>query len=210
MMTDQDLKDLVANLATIVAENSQEMKVLAATMLRIQEKAEINQEKADRNQEKADRERKEMNRQIGDLHRKWGTFTEALLMPSIEKTLYDKFGIGVTAANYRARRNGEEIELDAFGYVNSDINTAVIVEVKSHLRPESITQMLTTMERFIYFWPDHADKKLYGIMACINAPQNLRGELRKHGIYLAVIDDVLLNMQDTALFQPTDFNLKKN
>jgi hypothetical protein len=47
-------------------------------------------------------------------------------------------------------------------------------------------------------------------MVCVNAPKNLRGEPRKHVIYLALVDDVLLNMQDNALFEPTDFNLKKS
>ena len=155
---------------------------------------------------KGEAERKALNKQIGEMHRKWGTFTEALLMPSIEKLLHNKFGIEVTTANLKSHKEDEGIELDAFGYVNSAINTAVIVEVKSHLRAESITQMLTTMARFNYFFPGHEDKKLYGIMACVSAPENLRQELRKHGIYLALIDDVMLKMKDDKRFVPTDFN----
>jgi hypothetical protein len=215
-MTDQELRDLVARIA-INQERMQietEQRRAADEQRRAAEKAADEQRRADsfakekKRLKKSELEQKNLRQQIGDMHRKWGTFTEALLMPSIEKLLYTKFSIGVTTANHKSRKNGEEIELDAFGYVNSDINTAVIVEVKSHLRQESITQMLTTMERFSYFWPDHADKKLYGIMACVSAPENLRQELRKHGIYLAIIDDVLLKLKDPKNFVPTDFNHK--
>lgn len=108
-VTDQERKDLVANTAILVAQNSKDNKDVFANMERTHK--EISQKikdlvaKMDCSDKKEARERKEINRQIGELHREWGIFTEVLLMPSIEKTLYNKFGIGVTAANYRGRRD---------------------------------------------------------------------------------------------------------
>jgi Protein of unknown function (DUF3782) len=180
-MTDEELKDLVASLA-------------------------VNAQKTDQQLAETSRQIQEMKRQVGDLHRKWGTFTEGMLMPSIEKILQEKFQIEVTSPGVKVTKQDQSIELDAFGYVNSTINTAVVVEVKSQLKSESIIQMLAILERFSYFFPDHAGKKLYGIMACINAPQNLRNELRKKGIYLAMINYDILEIQEPANFIPKDYN----
>jgi flagellar biosynthesis GTPase FlhF len=153
-----------------------------------------------------ERERKEMNRQIGDMHRKWGTFTEGLLMPSIEEVLESHFGMTTISTRLRVRKGGDEMELDAFGYANGNINTAVIVEVKSHLDNASIKQVTRMTSEFAKFFPEHADKKLYVIVAAIDAPKHLRNELRKAGIYFAATDDNMLDLKIEENFTPKDFN----
>ena len=137
---------------------------------------------------------------------KWGTFAEGMAIASIKKILRDKFNISVISEHFSKRMNGESIEMDAFGYENSTVNTAVVVEIKSHLREDAIEQIERIMEDFPRFFPDHADKKLYGIIACVHAPDNIKNLLRKKGIYLAVLHDEVFELYDFKNFTPKDFN----
>ncbi len=149
---------------------------------------------------------KQTQKQLGELGNKWGTFTEGMAIASIKKILFEKFNISVISERLSKRMNGESIEMDAFGYENSTVNTAVIVEIKSHLREDAIEQIERIMEDFPRFFPDHADKKLYGIIACVHAPDNIKNLLRKKGIYLAVLHDDIFELYDFKNFTPKDFN----
>ena len=139
---------------------------------------------------------------------KWGTFAEGMAINSIEKILFDKFQIPVITRNLKKRLKGETIEMDAFGYENSTINTAVIVEIKSHLRQEVVDQLERIMSDFPRFFPDHAGKKLYGIIACVHAPEAIENLLRKKGIYLAVMNDDVFELHEPENFTPTDYSQK--
>ena len=180
-MSDQELKDLVASLALAHKEIAAEQKETAKQI-------------------------KQTQKQLGELGNKWGTFTEGMAMASLERILFENFKIPTTSQRVKKRMNGESIEMDAFGYENSTVNTAVVVEIKSHLRDDSVEQIERIMEDFPRFFPDHADKKLYGIIACVHAPDNIKNLLRKKGIYLAVLHDDIFELHDFKNFTPKDFN----
>ena len=184
-MSDQELKDLVASLAVAQKETARQMEI---------------------SRKEVDKQIKQTQKQLGELGNKWGTFTEGMAIASIKKILFEKFNISVVSERFSRRINGESIEMDAFGYENSNINTAVIVEIKSHLREEAVEQIERIMEDFPKFFPDHAEKKLYGILACVHAPDSIKNILRKKGIYLAVLHDDIFELHDFKNFTPKDFN----
>ena len=192
-MSDQELKDLVASLAIAQKEMTEQIKQSDEKIAAA--RAELDQRMAASKAE-VDKQIKQTQKQLGELGNKWGTFTEGMAIASIKKILRDKFNIPVISRNVEKRVNGESIEMDAFGYENSTVNTAVIVEIKSHLREDAIEQIERTMENFPTFFPDHADKKLYGIIACVDAPDNIKNLLRKKGIYLAILHDEIFELHD--------------
>ena len=191
-MSDQELKDLVASLAVAQKEMARQM--------------EASQKELVASRKEVDKQIKQTQKQLGELGNKWGTFTEGMAIASIKKILFEKFNISAVSEHFSKRINGESIEMDAFGYENSTINTAVIVEIKSHLREEAVEQIERIMEDFPKFFPDHADKKLYGILACVHAPDSIKNLLRKKGIYLAVLHDDIFELHDFKNFTPKDFN----
>ena len=195
-MSDQELKELVASLAVAQKETARQME---ASQKETARQMEISRKEVDK-------QIKQTQKQLGELGNKWGTFTEGMAIASIKKILFEKFNIPVITRNVQKRMNGESIEMDAFGYENSTINTAVIVEIKSHLREEAVEQIERIMEDFPKFFPDHADKKLYGIIACVHAPDSIKNLLRKKGIYLAVLHDDIFELHDFKNFTPKDFN----
>ena len=157
-------------------------------------------------QKETDRQIKQVNKQLGELGNKWGTFTEGMAMASLERILFETFKIPTTSQRVKKRMNGESIEMDAFGYENSTVNTAVVVEIKSHLRDDAVEQIEQTMTNFPKFFPDHAGKKLYGIIACVYAPDSIKNILQKKGIYLAVLHDDVFELYPFKNFIPKDFN----
>ncbi|MBL7814308.1 MAG: hypothetical protein JNL70_04805 [Saprospiraceae bacterium] len=80
-----------------------------------------------------------------------------------------------------------------------------MVEIKSHLREDAIEQLEETMQKFPKFFPDHADKKLYGIIACVHAPENMKNVLRKKGIYLAILHEDVFTLFPFQNFTPKNF-----
>lgn len=68
-------------------------------------------------------------------------------------------------------------------------NEAFVVEVKSHLRAEGIEQLKHILKRFRQFCPEHQDKKLYGMLAVVDATDDLRKQALDQGFYLAGIHD---------------------
>lgn len=152
---------------------------------------------------------KQTQKQLGELGNKWGTFAEGMAIASIQKILFDQFKIPTVSQNLTKRMNGDTIEIDAFGYENSTLNTAVVVEIKSHLKEDAIEQIEETMKNFPKFFPDHANKKLFGLIACVHAPESLRNILRKKGIYLAIMNDDTFKLYEFKNFTATDFSQKR-
>jgi hypothetical protein len=176
-MTDQELKDLVASLA-------------------------VNQQKMAKENDKAMRE---LRQQIGGIANKFGSFTEGLALPSMTKILREKFKMEVVSPSVRVSKNGIDAEIDVLAYANSTINEAYVVEVKSHLREEAITQLNTLMGNFRALFPEHNDKKLFGIIAAVDMSELLKKRVLEAGFYVARIQDETFSLESPSGFQAKCF-----
>jgi hypothetical protein len=54
----------------------------------------------------------------------------------------------LSVPSVRVSKDGQHLEIDVLAYTNGELNTAYIVEVKSHAREESITQLKSILQRF--------------------------------------------------------------
>ena len=145
---------------------------------------------------------RELGKQIGALGEKFGSFTEGMAFPSMRKLLQDDFHMDVIAPRVIARKNGRSMELDVLAYANSDLNEAYVVEVKSHLREDGLEQMKRILRDFHEFFPAHRDKKIYGILAAVDAPEDVRQKVLQEGIYLARIHDEEFELEVPEDFKP--------
>ena len=215
-MTDQELKDLVASLAVAQRELTTSQQTTFDKVSTLQNETfdeifalqNITFDKISALQAETSNQIKQVGKQLNEIGNKWGTFNEEMALESIKRILLEKFKIPTISQNFSKRINGESIEIDVFGYENSAVNTAVVVEIKSHLREEAVEQIENTLANFPKFFPDHADKKLYGIIACVHAPENIKNILRKKGIYLAVLNEDVFELYRFKNFQPKDFREK--
>jgi len=184
-MTDEELKQLVASLAVSQQETARQLK------------------ETDRQLRK---QLKELGAQIGGLGNKFGYFTEGMALPSMEKLLYQKFGMEVVAARVKSKVSGEDLEIDVLAYSNGERNTAFVVEIKSLLREREIQQVLNILKKFPQAFSEHANKALYGIIAAVDIPTEMRQRILEEGLYLARIHDEHFRLQVPKDFKPRQFN----
>jgi hypothetical protein len=195
--TDKQLKEtdlLLKEVSQQQKENAQQLK-----------ETDRQQKENAQQQKKTDKQLKELGQQIGGLGAKFGSFTEGLALPSMEKILRQRFGMEVVSPSVRVSKDGKHLEIDVLAYTNGELNTAYIVEVKSHAREESITQLKSILQRFRSFFPEHKDKKLYGILASVDLSNELREKILQEGFYVARIHDQVFELDIPDNFQPRPY-----
>lgn len=180
-------------------EGEQEIRELKREFEQLRKEGE--QEARERKRE-IDQQLKELGKQIGGLGEKFGSFTEGLALPSMQKTLYGQFNMEVVSPSVRVSKAGQHLEIDVLAYANSDINEAYVVEVKSHLREEAIVQLQRILERFRMFFPEHKDKTVYGILAAVDISADMRERAMRAGFYVAHIRDDVFTLDVPANFKP--------
>ena len=168
-------------------------------------------------QAETDKQLKELGKQLGGLGNKFGSFIEGMAFPSMTKVLTEHFKMEVIATRVKSTQNDKLLEIDVLAYANSEINEVYLVEVKSYAKPGSLEQMLKILEVFPQqmlkilevfpqAFPEHKDKRLYGILAAVDIQESLKEQLFQAGIYLAMIHDEVFQLQIPASFQPRCFN----
>jgi len=159
-------------------------------------------QETDRQVQETSRSVRELGKQIGGLGAKFGSFTEGLALPSMGRILRQQFGMEVISPSVRVSKGGQHIEVDVLAYANGEVNAAYVVEVKSHPREESIAQLKSLLERFRFFFPEHKDKHLYGILAAVDLSESLREKILQEGFYVARIHDEVFELETPAEFRP--------
>lgn len=159
-----------------------------------------------KNQAETSKQIDRVNKQIGELGNKFGSFTEGMALPSMEKILREEFGINDISPRRKAVINGHSLEIDVLAVDNRDEDGDVyLVEIKSRLTDDAIKQMQNTIAQFPRFFPNLADRKIYGIIAAVDIPDNLRAEVLKQGFYLARISDDTFRLKIPRGFKATAF-----
>ena len=189
--TSEDVWRLLAELTAAQKETDKQLK-------------EVSQQQKENAQQlkETDKQLKELGKQIGGFGAKCGSFTEGLALPSMETILRQRFGMEVISPSVRVSKEGQHLEIDVLAYTNGELNTAYIVEVKSHAKEESITQLKSILQRFRRFFPEHKDKKLYGILAAVDLSPGLREKILQEGLYVARIHDQVFELDIPDNFQP--------
>ena len=187
-MTDQELKDLVASLAT----DNKELKRLFG--------------ETDRQGKETDRRLKLLGEQIGGLGNKFGSFTEGLAYPSLYRILTEDFHLDTVAYRVRQRRNGIEQEFDMLGSAIGANQRIFLVEIKSHLTEAELKKFEQKLREFFRFFPEHRGKALYGLIAAVDVARGLEARVARRGIYLALAHDGTFALASTAPFKPKRFS----
>ena len=198
-MTDNELKALISSLAIAQKETNQQLKQTDEQI----KKTDQQLKQTDKQLKQTDKQVNELGKQIGGLGRKFGIFTEGLALPSMQKLLHDRFHMEVISPSVRVSKNGKEAKIDVLAYANSEINEVYVVEVKSHLREEGIRQLQDLLDHFRMLFPEHADKKVFGILAAVDMSKEMRARVLMQGFYAAHIREDIFSLD-----VPDDFEAK--
>ena len=222
-MTDEELRDLVAATSRTVAENSRAILEMREDSERRWEGSERRWEDSERRWERqwqesraeilasrreTDRLITSLERRLGEIGNALGLYTESMFRPSLKRILRERFGVTVVIAPQRFQINGADYEIDIVGHAGETSDEVYLVEIKSQLREDSIHQILEHLRRFQQAFPEHRGKKLFGILAAVTIPDNLRTQALSQGLFLATIKDDVFELSTPADFVPQPFGLR--
>ncbi len=116
---------------------------------------------------------KQINRQVDRNHRiieavgnKFFIFDDYSYVSSVEKILFREFGVDEIAFGVKTIRNGKNFDLNALGIGYGEKNAiAVVFRIETHSKDLCLEEFVETLQLFPKFFPQHANKKLYGVIA---------------------------------------------
>jgi hypothetical protein len=193
-MSEPSMQEAFSRLAIAQEETQRELEKTVQSIREVSEQ-----------QKTTDLQIKELGVQIGGLGEKFGSFTEGMAFPSMRQILEQRFHTDVIGTRMIGRNNGHRMELDVLAYANRGLDEVYVVEVKSHLREDGLQRMLRNLRDFHQFFPGHQGKKVYGILAYVDAPEEVCRRALESGLYLARIHDGLFEIEVPDGFQPRAF-----
>lgn len=209
-MTTEELQEVVADLAKLQKRTEEELRQSTLDTHQMIREISLRQQETDRQLKETDRrlstQLDRLGKQLGGLGEKFGGFTEGMAFPSMKKLLGERFRMDVISTRDLSRKNGHSMELDVLAYSKSpEIKEAYVVEVKSLLREDGLQQMKQILRNAKEFFPVLADKTVYGIIAAVDVPDDVRKKVLREGIYLARIHDEEFELDVPSDFKPQAF-----
>ncbi|MGL5034045.1 MAG: DUF3782 domain-containing protein [Microcystaceae cyanobacterium] len=157
----------------------------------------------DRQLKETDRKISEMSKQIGNLGGKWGRFVENMVAPACE-TLFLKRGIPVHQVSQRVKKrlDGQTLEIDIL-VINE--NHVLVVEVKSSLGVDDIKEFRLDLQQFRQFFPEYAQKQLYGAVAGIEIEEGANKYAYRQGLFVLAQSGETVLILNNPDFQPKNW-----
>lgn len=182
----------------------EEIKLILKELAISQKETETKFKETDAKFKETDKKIANIGKQIGGIGEKFGYFTEGLALNSMEKILFEKFKVDHVSPRVKVKdENSNQIiaEIDVFGYCNSEINNAVLVEVKSNLNLKHIEEFENLLKSFDSLFPEHKGKNVYGIISTpTNFNQSIKEYLKRLGIHTATIHDDAFHLNEDKDF----------
>ncbi len=147
---------------------------------------------------------KQNQKQLGELGNKLGSFAEGLAYPTVERIMVEQFKMD-RVGPLLIRKGSDTLEIDAFGYSNGSTNTLIAGEIKSHFREDHIEQIERICQKIREFMPEHAGKKVHGMVIFVKGEQNAIDLAAKRGIYTVQANDENFKLRSPKHFIPRDF-----
>ena len=163
---------------------------------------EVNKEISQVNKEisQVSKEISQVNKQIGDLGGKWGRFVENMIAPACE-TLFLKKGIPVHQVAQRLKRHLAEKTLEIDVLVTNEAHV-LVVEVKSTLGVTDVKEFIEDLSQFRLFFPEYAQKNLYGAIAGIEIEKGVAKFAYRQGLFVLAQSGETVTILNDNNFQP--------
>ena len=155
----------------------QEKAALEMEEMREKKKQYLEEEK--QRQKAAD---KRMTKLEGMFTSQWGKLMESLVEGDLVGLL-SGCGIAVHSIHPRVygRRNGTHYEFDI---VAGNGDEVVVVEVKTTLKSEQVTEFLEKLQRFTVYEPLYQGKRIYGAVAYLKADSSVTLYAERQGLFV--------------------------
>lgn len=99
----------------------------------------------------------------------------------------------------KKRINGDTLEIDV---LVTDQDAVLVVEVKSSLGVEDVKDLMADLHRFRQFFPEYAEKRLYGTVAGIEIEEGADQYAHKHGLFVLGQQGETVGILNSSDFEP--------
>ena len=112
----------------------------------------------------------------------WGKLMESLVEGDLVSLLRER-GVAVDETSQRltGRRNGEHTEFDILAANGAEV---VVVEVKTTLRPEDVTDFLSKLAWFTDWFPTYRERPIYGAVAYLKSDSSVTRHAERQGLFV--------------------------
>ena len=157
-------------------------------------------QETDRRMQETDRKLKEVTTAIGRLGNRLGEFVEEMVRPAVVR-LFQQRGIAVHQVfrSAYAERDGDAMEIDLLVVNNLD---AVLVEVKSELKPDDVKDHVSRLERFKKLFPQYAGFRVMGAVAAMVVPEAAARFAYRQGLFVLVQSGDSMTVGNDEEFSP--------
>ena len=193
-----------------------------ATLDRASKQMAEDREKAAQEREQADREMArlrasmaETDRQMKETDRRlkkaedlftsqWGKLMESLIEGDLVPLLQER-GIAVdgTAERSLRKRNGEHFEIDILAVNGAEV---VAVDVKTTLRPNDVSRFLAKLSRFVEWFPEYRDRRVYGAVAYLKSDSSVAVHAERQGLFVIRATGNSASIVNAPDFEPRAFS----
>lgn len=96
--------------------------------------------------------------------------------------------------------------MDGFGYSRGAEKVAVIIEAKTEFGERNLQDLLEKLRLFPALFPEHLDKKLYGVVAATTLTETLKNDVLNNGLFIARINGKRVRLTDEPA-EPTNWTI---
>ena len=182
---------------------------------RRQKEAKRRQKETARQMKETDRRQKETARQMKETDRRlkkaeglftsqWGKLMESLVRGDLVALLNDR-GIEVekTLQRMHSNRNGEHYEIDILALNGREV---VVVEVKTTLRSEGVTEFLSKLSVFLDWCPEFHGKRIFGAVAYLDGADSVTKYAARRGLFVIRATGSSARIVNAPDFKPHAFS----
>ncbi len=167
------------------------------------------QQKEDRRRQKeTDRQMKETDRRLkraeGLFTTQWGKLMESLVRGDLVALLNGR-GIEVekTLQRLQSRRGGEHYEIDILAVNGREV---VVVEVKTTLRSDGVTEFLSKLSVFLDWCPEFRGKRIFGAVAYLDGADSVTKYAERRGLFVIRATGSSASIVNAPDFKPHAFS----
>jgi hypothetical protein len=166
-------------------------------------KLALSSEETNRKMQETDRKLNEVTTAIGRLGNRLGEFVEEMVRPAVVR-LFQQRGIAVHQVfrGAYAEHDGDAMEIDLLVVNNLD---AVLVEVKSELKPDDVKDHVSRLERFKKLFPQYAGFRVMGAVAAMVVPEAAARFACRQGLFVLVKSGDSMTVGNEENFTPSNW-----
>ncbi|MEO0145142.1 MAG: hypothetical protein ABIL52_04875 [candidate division WOR-3 bacterium] len=171
---------------------------------------EEDRKRAEEDRKRAEEDRKKienLTKAISDLNGIWSDYTEKVILDGFENAAKE-YGLEIIRPVVKPSsiktKDGDNYEIDGLA-VGRDF--VIIIETKTTVRENSLKQLEKNINRFLEFYPEYRNYKLYGAIAGIKISEDIKNLAEKKGFFVIEHKDGKdVRILNSKNFKPKDFS----